>query len=214
MSKSVYTDIDEYILDHIDKEDDILYELNRLTHLKAIHPRMLSGHLQGAILTMLCRIINPKRVLEIGTFTGYSAICMARGMQPDACIDTIEVNDEIAEIPRLFFEKCGLTEKINLHVGNALNIIPSLPFEYDLVFIDAEKTEYSSYYDLVFDKISQGGIILADNVLWSGKVLTEPHKSDYSTLAIREFNCKVANDSRVEKVIMPIRDGLTIIRKK
>ena len=214
MTSRVYTDVDEYILNHIDPEDEILYELDRLTNLKAIHPRMLSGHLQGSILKMLCQIVRPKRILEIGTFTGYSAICMARGIESDAHIDTIEVNDEIAEIPLRFFDKCGLTSKITLHIGDALEIIPLLNYKYDLVFMDGEKTEYLKYYDLIFDKISTGGIILADNVLWSGKVLEMPHRSDYSTIAIREFNHKIAADFRVEKVILPLRDGLTIIRKK
>lgn len=206
-------ELEKYILDHIDPEDEILYELNRLTNLKVIHPRMLSGHLQGKILRMICTMINPRRILEVGTFTGYSAICMAQGMASDGHLHTIEVNDELVEVPKLFFEKCGLTEKITLHEGDARTIIPSIPDIFDLVFIDGEKSEYLDYYHAVFDKVKNGGFILADNILWNGKVLIKEESNDYFTKGIKNFNDFIARDNRVEKVILPIRDGLIILRK-
>jgi predicted O-methyltransferase YrrM len=206
-------ELEKYILDHIDSEGEILYELNRLTHLKVIHPRMISGHLQGKILRMICAMINPHCILEIGTFTGYSAICMAQGMSPDGHIHTIEINDELIDVPRQFFAKSGLTDKITLHIGDARTIIPSIPDNFDLVFIDGEKSEYLDYYQIVFDKVKKGGFILADNILWSGKVLKEEESNDYFTKGIKMFNNFIAGDNRVEKVILPIRDGLMILRK-
>jgi len=207
-------DLEKYILDHIDPEDELLYELNRLTHLKLIHPRMLSGHLQGKILRMISFMIRPQRILEIGTFTGYSAICLAQGMAMDGHLHTIEANDEIVDIPLRFFEKFGLQDRITLHVGDARQIIPELTDLFDLVFLDAEKSEYLDYYKLVIDKVRPGGFLLADNILWSGKVLDEEASNDYSTKGIKKFNDYVASDNRVEKAILPIRDGLMILRKK
>jgi predicted O-methyltransferase YrrM len=206
-------ELEKYILDHIDPEGEILYELNRLTHLKVIHPRMISGHLQGKILRMICAMINPHCILEIGTFTGYSAICMAQGMAPDGHIHTIEINDELIDVPRQFFAKSGLADKITLHIGDARTIIPSIPDNFDLVFIDGEKSEYLDYYNVVFDKVKKGGFILADNILWSGKVLKKEESNDYFTKGIKIFNNFIAGDNRVEKVILPIRDGLMILRK-
>jgi len=206
-------ELEQYILEHIDAEDDLLYELNRLTHLTVMHPRMISGHLQGKILRMISLMIRPKKILEIGTYTGYSAICMAQGMPKDGHIHTIEANDELVDIPKQYFEKFGLTDRITLHVGDARKIIPSMSDNFDLVFLDGEKSEYLEYYHIVFDKVISGGFILADNILWSGKVLIEEDSNDYFTKGIKEFNNFIRSDNRVEKVILPIRDGLMIIRK-
>jgi predicted O-methyltransferase YrrM len=207
-------ELEQYILDHIDQEDELLTELNRLTHIQMIHPRMISGHLQGKILRMLSLMIRPKRTLEIGTFTGYSAICLAQGMTEEGHLHTIELNDEIVDIPLKYFEKFNLSNKITLHVGDAKKIIPTLAESFDLIFIDGEKSEYAEYYNLVFDKVVPGGFILADNILWSGKILEEEASNDHFTKGIKVFNELIRNDLRVEKVILPIRDGLMILRKK
>lgn len=206
-------DLEQYILEHIDPEDDLLYELNRLTNLKVMHPRMLSGHLQGKILRMISMMIRPQSILEVGTYTGYSAICLAQGLADGGHLHTIEVNDELVEIPRLYFEKCGLLDRITLHIGDAKDIIPQIPGNFDLVFLDAEKSEYLEYYHAIFAKVKPGGFILADNILWSGKVLMEEQSNDYFTKGIKEFNNYIVEDKRVEKVILPIRDGLMILRK-
>lgn len=206
-------DLEAYILEHIDAEDDLLYQLSRYTNLKAVHPRMLSGHLQGKILRMLTLMIKPETVLELGTFTGYSALCMAAGLPPGGIIHTLEANDEIVEIAYKFIGQSEYASKIKIHVGDAREIIPSFNLSFDLVFIDAEKSEYLDYYHLVFDKVNQGGFIFADNVLWSGKIL-DKNENDNFTKGIKQFNDFIKNDNRVEKVILPIRDGLTIIRKK
>jgi len=205
--------LEKYILEHIDPDDSLLYELNRYTNLKVMHPRMLSGPLQGGILRMFSRMLRARRILEIGTFTGYSAICMAQGMVHDGCLHTIEINDELVEIPLQYFKKAGLSDKIILHVGDACEIIPSIPGFFDLVFLDGEKSEYLDYYHLVFDKVRPGGVILADNVLWSGKVLGKEESNDYFTKGVKEFNDFIANDKRVEKVILPVRDGLMAVFK-
>lgn len=205
--------MEKYILDHIDEEDKILYDLNRFTNVNMMHPRMLSGHLQGKLLRMLTLMIKPRTILEIGTYTGYSAICLAQGMPAEAHLHTIEANDELIEIPQKYFEKLGFQDRITLHVGDAREIIPALNATFDLVFIDAEKREYLDYYNLVFDKVNSGGFIFADNILWSGKVLMNEDSNDYSTKGIKKFNDFVKNDKRVEKVILPIRDGLMILRK-
>lgn len=206
-------DIEAYILEHIDPEDELLYQLTRYTNLKLIHPRMLSGHLQGKILRMLSLMIQPETILEIGTFTGYSALCLAQGLVPGGIVHTIEANDEIVEVARQFINKSELAHKIQLHTGDARKIIPTLSCIFDLVFIDAEKSEYIDYYQLVFDKLAPGGFIFADNVLWSGKIV-DAEQQDHFTAGIKAFNDFIMADSRVEKVILPIRDGLTIIRKK
>ncbi len=208
-------DLEQYILDHIEEESDVLKELNRQTHVKMLQPRMLSGHVQGQILKMLCQMINPLNVLEIGTFTGYSAISMASGMEREgAHVDTIEINDELAPFVNPFLEKAGLTEKISLHIGNALDVIPKLDKNYDLIFMDGDKRVYSEYYDLVFDKLNPGGYILADNVLWDGKVVEDLNPNDTYTKGILAFNKMIKEDERVEKVILPFRDGIFLIRKK
>jgi caffeoyl-CoA O-methyltransferase len=205
--------LEKYILEHIDPEDDILYELNRLTHTKVMHPRMLSGHLQGKLLRMLTLMIKPSRILEIGTYTGYSAICMAQGLTNNGHLHTIETNDELTDIPLEYIKKSGLDHKITLHIGDARVIVPSIACNFDLVFIDGEKSEYLDYFQVVFDKVNSGGFILADNILWSGKVITKEASNDYSTKGIKKFNDFIKNDKRVENVILPIRDGLNVIRK-
>lgn len=207
-------ELENYINSHIDPEDDLLYELNRLTNVKILHPRMLAGHLQGKILRMLCLMVRPQTVLEIGTFTGYSAICLAQGLQPGGVVHTIEINDELSHISSAYFRKYEMDNTIIQHIGDARAVIPTLDMQFDMVFMDGEKSEYLEYYHLVFEKIKSGGYILADNILWSGKVLEEPESNDYFTRGIQQFNDYVRDDSRVEKVILPIRDGLMIIRKK
>jgi caffeoyl-CoA O-methyltransferase len=207
-------ELENYILEHSDPEDVLLHELNRYTHLNVVHPRMLSGTNQGQMLKMFSYMLKPKYILELGTFTGYSAICLSQGLQPNGKLFTIENNDEIAEIAQKFFIKSKLTDKIELHIGDARTIIPQLNYMFDLVFMDAEKSEYIEYYELVFDKLIPGGFILADNVLWSGKVLTQERNNDHFTKGIKNFNDFVKNDQRVEKTIFPLRDGLMLIRKK
>jgi len=207
-------DIDRYILDHIDEEDPLLAELDRETHLKVLGARMISGHLQGQVLTMLSKMICPKTVLELGTFTGYSAICLAKGLPDDGKLVTIEVDDELEALAHKYFEKAGLAEKIDQRIGSALEIIPTLNEKFDLVFMDADKREYVQYYELLIDRLESGAWILADNTLWNGKVLDEPKPDDLQTKGILEFNALIKKDDRVEKVILPLRDGLTLIRKK
>ena len=192
-------------------ESTALFELNRETNLKVLMPQMLSGHLQGSFLQMMSCMIHPKRILEIGTFTGYSAICLAQGLTTDGLLHTIDVNAEIEDMVKKYFSKAGVSEKIKLHIGDAQKIIPQLNETFDLVFIDADKINYSNYYDLVFDKVRSGGFIVADNVLWSGKVLSE--NPDKDTEAIKQYNAKVHADIRVENMILPLRDGLMIARK-
>lgn len=207
-------EIEQYILNHIESEDAILVELDRETHLNVIGARMISGHLQGQVLTMLSKMIRPKAILEIGTFTGYSAICLAKGLQENGKLITIEIDDELESIAKKYFEKAGFQHSIEQRIGAALEIIPTLNQTFDLVFIDAHKPEYPAYYNAVFDKTKSGGYIIADNTLWSGKVLEKPAEDDFQTRGIIEFNSMIKNDKRVEKVILPLRDGMTIIRKK
>lgn len=207
-------DIEKYIFEHIGSEDPVLRELDRETHLKVPGARMLSGHLQGQLLTLLSKMIQPERILEIGTFTGYSAICLAKGLNENGRLITIELDDELEELAQKYFSKARLQKKIIQLIGPALEIVPSLSETFDLVFLDADKREYVDYYNLVFDKVRSGGYLIADNTLWSGKVLDEPAPGDEQTLGIIAFNEMIKNDSRVEKVILPLRDGMTIIRKK
>jgi len=206
--------LDKYILNHIDKEDEILKELDRQTNLNVLHARMLSGHLQGQVLTMLSKMIQPKIILEIGTFTGYSALCLSKGLQKDGKLITIEMNDELESMASKYFKKAGLENCIEQRIGSALEIIPELEYTFDLVFIDADKKEYTQYFKLVFDKLASGGYIIADNTLWSGKVLETPAEDDFQTKGIIEFNTFIKNNNQVEKVILPVRDGMTVIRKK
>lgn len=207
-------ELEDYILNHIDKETPLLAKLNRDTHLRILNPRMMSGHLQGRILKMFCRMIQPKKILELGTFTGYSALCMAEGLTDDAIIHTIEHDDELEEMILQTFEKSNFKNQIKLHIGEALEVIETLNESFDLVFIDADKRQYLDYYEAVFPKVRKGGFILADNTLWAGKVVQPLQHNDKQTEAILRFNDFVTNDSRVEKVILPLRDGLTILMKK
>ena len=207
-------EIDKYILAHIDTEDEILKELDRETNLKVLGARMISGHLQGQVLTMLSKMIQPETILEIGTFTGYSAICLAKGLQKNGKLITIEIDDELESIAAKYFEKAGFQSCIEQKIGKATEIIPALDKTFDLVFIDADKREYRKYFDLVFDKVNSGGYIIADNTLWNGKVLETPAADDLQTKGIIDFNTFIKNNSAVEKVILPLRDGMTVIRKK
>lgn len=206
--------LEEYILSHIDEESDLLKQLDRNAHVNLLRPRMLSGHLQGKILKTFCRMINPHYILEIGTYTGYASLCLAEGAADDAEIHTIEVNDELEDFILKHLHKSKLKDKIHLHIGDALEIIPTLHCTFDLVFIDANKRHYIEYYNAIFDKVKKGGLIIADNTLWDGKVLETPHYTDKQTIGIQEFNDLIVKDKRVEKVILPIRDGLTLIWKK
>jgi len=204
--------VEEYISDHIGLESSVLSELYRYTHLNVPYPGMISGHEQGRLLSMISKLANPEQILEIGTFTGYSAICLAEGMKTGGCLHTIEHDDEIAEIASVFFEKAGITDRIALYVGNALEIIPSLDIVFDLVFIDASKKQYLDYYQAVFDKVKSGGYILADNILWYGKVANS-QEQDETTCHLRRFNDFIREDTRIEKAIIQNRDGLFILRK-
>ncbi len=207
-------ELQRYAEDHTTEEPSLLKRLDRETNLKALYPRMISGHLQGRLLSMFSKMIRPDRILEIGTFTGYSAICMAEGLSKGGSITTIDKNHEIAEIANTYFQEAGIDERVNFIIGDAMEIIPTLKGTFDLVFLDADKENYCTYFDLVIDKVSPGGYLLADNVLWYGKVLEEPpKKNDPETKAIREFNIKVKLDKRVDNVLLPVRDGLMLIRK-
>lgn len=212
MFEIVSAPLEEYIELHTSSEDEVLKALHRQTFTDVLMPRMLSGQVQGTFLTMISQILQPKRILEIGTFTGYSAICLARGLQQNGILTTIDINAELEDLVRHYFEQAGLTEKMDYKLGNALDIIPELSETYDLVFIDADKQNYSHYYHLVFEKLRKGGIILADNVLWSGRVLDT--KPDKDTKALLEFNHMVQQDERVNNVILSVRDGLMMIQKK
>lgn len=204
----------EYILNHIDKEPELLQKINRDSHVRFINGRMVSGHLQGRILVMLTRMINPKKILEFGTFTGYSALCFAEGSSENCEIHTLEKNDENEELIQNWFDKSEYTNKLHLHIGDALETIDNLEGPFDMIFIDADKRQYKEYYEKIFPKVQQGGYILADNTLWNGKILEEIKDNDKQTVAISDFNNYIAKDSRIEKVILPLRDGLTLIRKK
>lgn len=207
------TELEEYIEAHSEKEPEVLSGLTRVTHQRVLRPRMLSGNMQGQFLRMLCRMNCARRVLEIGTFTGYSAISMAMGMEEDGILHTIDINDEIEDFTREFIGKSGLEKRIVLHIGDACEIIPQLNECFDLVFIDADKRQYSEYYRLVFDKVRPGGIIVADDVLWDGKVIDKSCR-DPQTCGILEFNELVQADHRVENILLPVRHGLMLIRKK
>lgn len=207
-------EIESYILSHSDEEGSLLAALNRDANVNLLRPRMLSGHLQGRILKMFCRMLKPKRVLEIGTYTGYATLCMAEALEKDAEIHTLEINDEMEDFIRKYVSQSPDKDKIKLYFGDAMEIIPALDESFDLVFIDADKRLYSDYYDLIFDKLPAGALILADNTLWDGKVLEPLHPADKQTAGILAFNDKIKADQRVDKVILPLRDGLTMIWKK
>lgn len=201
----------QYTENHTTAEPEYLARINRDTHANVLKPRMLSGHLQGRVLAMISHMLKPKHILEIGTYTGYSAICLAEGLQPGGSVITIDINEELAPRVHRNFELAGAVDKMDYRIGNAVEIIPTLSQTFDLVFIDADKTNYSAYFDLVIDKVRDNGIILADNVLWSGKVVDG--SKDKDTTAILEFNAKVHTDKRVENVLLPIRDGIMMVRK-
>jgi caffeoyl-CoA O-methyltransferase len=207
-------DLENYIEAHTSPEDELLRELRRQTHLKVLRPRMVSGPIQGHLLTMLCRMIRPLSVLEIGTFTGYSAICMARGMEENAILHTIERDDELESFINIYLNKAGIKNKVNLHIGDALKVLDNLDASFDLAFIDGDKREYPAYYEAVMKKMKPGAYILADNILWNGKVVEPLHHNDDYTRGILRFNEIVKNDARTEQVILPLRDGLMMIRIK
>ena len=212
MNNFINKDILEYSEKYSQQEPEILQELNRETHTKILNPRMLSGFFQGRLLSIISKLIKPKKVLEIGTYTGYSAICIAEGMNKNGIIHTIDKNEELNTIQKKYFKKSGLENNIIQYNGCALDIIPKIEEKFDLIFIDADKENYINYFNLVIDKLNNNGVILADNVLWSGKVInSEDH--DLTTNVLREFNKSVNNDNRVETILLPIRDGISIIRK-
>lgn len=206
-------ELEKYIEAHSEPEPPVLEELSRATHLRTLRPRMLSGNMQGQFLKMMCRLAGAKQVLEIGTFTGYAAISMALALEDGGMVHTIDINDEIEDFAREYIAKSGLEKKIGFHIGDACEIIPHLDGLFDLVFIDADKRQYTDYYKLVFDKVRPGGLIIADDVLWDGKVLEEGHH-DAQTRGILEFNEYVKADPRVENILLPLRHGLMLIRKK
>jgi predicted O-methyltransferase YrrM len=206
--------IDEYVSAHSEDEPLVLKELTRETWLKAINPRMIAGHLQGRTLSMISHMIKPKTALEIGTFTGYSAICLAEGLAENGKIITIDINEELEAFAKKYFVKAGIETKIEQRIGEAMELVPSITEELDLVFIDADKTNYANYYEMVLPKLRIGGYIIADNVLWSGKILEDSNKYDADTKALIDFNKKVQADNRVQNVLFPIRDGIQVIRKK
>ncbi len=210
----ISADLQAYVEAHSDEESSLLADLNRDTYAKVMMPRMLSGHLQGRMLSMLSHMIQPKRILEIGTYTGYSAICMAEGLAQDGKLITLDINEELEVMVRGYFEKAGLTDKVDYRIGNAMDLIPAIDEEFDMVFIDADKKNYTNYFNLVFEKVRPGGFIIGDNVLWSGKVIQTEKKTDKDTQAILDFNRFVQEDDRVENVLFPVRDGLMVIRKK
>jgi caffeoyl-CoA O-methyltransferase len=205
--------LDQYLLSHSSPEDPVLEDLYRQTHIRFLNPNMTSGHLQGKLLEIISKMINPENILEIGTFTGYSAICLARGLKPEGKLLTIEVNDELASFADSYFQKAGVEKSITQLTGNALEIIPEIELKFDLVFIDGDKREYCEYYKLIIDKVKPGGFILADNVLWGGKVF-ENETGDLQTKGVIEFNNMICRQENIEHVMLPVRDGLTLIRKK
>jgi caffeoyl-CoA O-methyltransferase len=207
-------DLNQYILDHTSPEDEVLNELDRETNLTCLYSRMISGHVQGKILQMICHMIKPRRVLELGTFTGYSAISMALAMDEGTILHTIEISDEREEIIQKFIEKAGLRGKVICHIGDAKELVDKFEEPFDLVFIDADKRDYPEYYQLVFDKVKPGGYIIADNILWDAKVVDPACFNEPQTKSIMDFNDLVQNDNRVENVIFPFRDGMMVIRKK
>ena len=205
--------IEQYVRNHTQKENFVLAELNRETWAKVLIPRMLSGHLQGRALSMFSKMIKPKYILEIGTYTGYSAICLSEGLKKGGKLHTIDINEELKLMSSIYFKKAGISKNIIQHVGDALKIIPNIKENFDLVFIDADKENYSNYFKIVIEKIPIGGFIIADNVLWSGKVVEDVNEKDQETRAIKEFNNLIQTSERVENILMPIRDGLMICQK-
>ena len=206
--------LDRYVAEHIDAEGDYLYRLYRATNIHTIHGRMASGHLQGRLLKLLVKMFQPKNILEVGTFSGYSAICMAEGLTDGGKLYTFEINDEMEDFTRPWIEGSEVADKIDFRIGDANELAPKLGVVFDMAFIDGDKRTYVETYEMVMNILRPGGFILADNTLWDGHVVDEAYDHDHQTIGIRKFNDHVATDSRVEKVILPLRDGLTIIRKK
>ena len=205
-------DLEDYIANHSQNEPELLRALDKETYQKILLPRMLSGHFQGRVLSMLSKLIRPLHILEIGTYTGYSALCLCEGMQENGILHTIDIKEELVDFQRKYFDKSSWGNQIVQHLGEAINIIPKLDVKFDLVFIDADKENYIHYFELIVPKMNKGGIILSDNVLWSGKVLEPLQPNDVSTKILLEYNLLLKNDSRVETVLLPIRDGLTVSR--
>ena len=205
-------ELENYIEQHSEKEPALLAALNKETYQKILLPRMLSGHFQGRVLSMLSKLIRPLHILEIGTYTGYSALCLCEGMQENGTLHTIDIKEELVDFQRKHFEKSPWGKQIEQHLGEAIDIIPTLNLKFDLVFIDADKENYLNYFELILPKMNKGGIILSDNVLWSGKVLETLDQKDISTKILLEYNALLATDARVETVLLPIRDGLTVSR--
>ncbi|MGB1042751.1 MAG: O-methyltransferase [Tenacibaculum sp.] len=206
--------IDDYVVKHSQQEPQILKDLTRETWQKVLNPRMLSGAFQGRVLSMISKLINPKTILEIGTYTGYSALSLAEGLHKEGTLHTIDKNEELEELQHTYFEKSEYHQQIKQYIGNALEIIPTINEKFDLVFIDADKSNYLNYFDLIIDKMNKGGVILSDNVLWSGKVVEELNPKDIDTKILLEYNKLLNEDDRLETVLLPIRDGLTISRLK
>jgi caffeoyl-CoA O-methyltransferase len=205
-------ELELYVEKHSESEPALLAALHRETFQKIMQPRMLSGHFQGRVLSMISKLVNPENILEIGTYTGYATLCLAEGMRENGSIDTIDINEELLSIQKKYFDLSPWKNQITQHLGNALEIIPTLEKKFDLVFIDADKDNYLNYFDLIVPIINKGGIILSDNVLWSGKVLETPNPKDISTNVLLEYNKKLKDDPRIETVLLPIRDGLTVSR--
>ncbi|MGC6438495.1 MAG: O-methyltransferase [Flavobacteriaceae bacterium] len=206
--------LDDYVVQHSENEPELLKSLTRETYQKVLQPRMLSGHFQGRILSLISKLTRPNHILEIGTFTGYSALCLAEGMQQNGQLHTIDINEELVDLQRRYFDASGLGPQIHQHLGSAIDIIPTINLNFDLVFIDADKPNYVNYFHLIIDKLNSGGIIISDNVLWSGKVVEPIKPDDISTKTVLEYNKVLKNDERIETVLLPIRDGLTISLKK
>ena len=204
--------LDDYVVAHSEKEPELLQQLTRETYQKILQPRMLSGHYQGRILSMLSKLINPASILEIGTYTGYSALCLCEGLQKNGQLHTIDINEELEDFQRNYFDRSPYGNQIIQHIGDATEIIPNLKTNFDLVFIDADKPNYPKYFELIISKMNSGGVILSDNVLWNGKVVEKLQPNDISTKALLKYNRLLADDKRIETVLLPVRDGLTISR--
>lgn len=205
-------ELENYAAQHTEDEPLLLQELNKRTHLNVLQPRMISGHFQGRFLSLLSKMVQPRTILEIGTYTGYATLCLAEGLHPEGLLHTIDIKEELTDLQHEFFDRSGYGRQIVQHLGKAADIIPSLNTTFDLVFIDADKQNYAHYFDLVIEKMNRGGIILSDNVLWSGKVVEEVKHNDKHTQALMAYNQKIKDDPRVETVLLPIRDGITLSR--
>jgi predicted O-methyltransferase YrrM len=208
----ISTELDNYVTAHSEIEPELLSQLNRETHLKVLLPRMLSGHFQGRVLSLLSKLIHPVNILEIGTYTGYATLCLCEGLADNGTIQTIDIKEELIDFQRKYFDKSPWGKRITQHLGNAIDIIPKLDMTFDLVFIDADKENYIQYFEMIVPKMNKGGIILSDNVLWSGKVVETPAPADKTTQILLEYNALLKNDPRVETVLLPIRDGLSVSR--